>query len=462
MEHLGSDAAARALVEAVRRRGAGAIGVRTVASTAATMIRSGELAEGTRLPPVRQLAADLGISPTTVAAAWSQLAGLGLVAAHGRRGTFVATPPRRRPRRWRSTPTQPARYDLGTGAPDPRLLPDPVHYLSRLAPLAPATYADPPVFEPLIDALVPLLPAALQLRAERGITIVDGALEAIDRLLDTVAPTTTAVAVEDPSFPALFDLVEAHGLSIWPLAVDAEGPDASDLARLAAQPELGAIIIQPRAHNPTGATVSCDRRDALVAALAARPDVLVIEDDHSGLLASRPLASLAGLHPATAYVLSFSKSHGPDLRLAAIVTDPERRDALEHARSLGPSWSPKLLQALLAAMLAAPNEQERLEHARAAYSARRARLADALGRPLAGDGVNAWLPPDPEGLLALELASHGIRTVPGAAFTLGPTLTGALRITLADPHHEFDEILTYLERAHLDAGASRRERALGR
>lgn len=462
MEHLGHDAAADALVAALRRRSVGTIGVRTVASTVATMIRAGELPEGTRLPPVRQLAADLGISPTTVAAAWAQLASLGLVAAQGRRGTFVASPPRRRPRRWQQTPPQPARYDLGTGAPDPRLLPDPVAYLPRIAPLAPATYADPPVFGPLVDVLVPLLPPALQLRADTGTTIVDGALEAIDRLLGTVAPSATAVAVEDPSFPALFDLVEAHGLSVWPLPIDAEGPDPSDLARLAARPELGAVIIQPRAHNPTGATVSDERRDALAAALAPRPDVLVIEDDHSGLVASTPLASLAGLHPASAYVLSFSKSHGPDLRLAAIITDADRRDALEHARSLGPSWSPKLLQALLAAMLEAPEETERLEHARATYAARRERLADALGRNLTGDGVNAWLSPDPEALVALELAAHGVRTVPGAAFTLGSSFAGAVRITLAEPHHDFDEVLAFLERARLDTTASRRERALGR
>ncbi len=453
-----SDPVLDLIEQALRTRG-----VRGVAGAIATLIRSGALTEGTRLPPVRRLAAYLGVSPTTVAAAWSQLASLGLISSHGRRGTFVASPPARRPRRWRSSPTPLARYDLGTGAPDPLLLPNPLAYLKALSHPQPVTYTDPPVLESLAEVLWPLLPEGLHPERGGALAVVDGALEAIDLLLGTLAPNATSVAVEDPSFPALFDLVETHGLSVVAIPVDRDGPDPTSLERAAALPELGAFITQPRAQNPTGVSTSPRRRDALAHALARRPDVLVIEDDHSGLLAAQPLATLAGLHPTTAYVLSFSKSHGPDLRLAAVVTHSDRCEALEQARSLGPSWSSKLLQSLLAGMLRDPGEAPRLEQARSEYQRRRSRLGELFEVELNGDGINVWVPPLVDTDLALELAHRGVRVIPGSAFSSQPDVARAARITLAEPRHAFDTVVAYLaETAALPPQANHTRRAPGR
>lgn len=426
--------------------------VRGVAGAVAALIRAGELPQGTRLPPVRALAEHLGVSPTTVAAAWSQLASLGLIASRGRSGTFVTESPVRRPRRWYGSLTSPARFDLGTGAPDPRLLPNPLAHLADLGALEPATYADPPVYEPLLDALATVLPHELAALSQAGTTVVGGALEAIGRLLDTLPPSTRLVGVEDPTFPALFDLVEARGYAVAPIPLDREGPDPLTIARYAERPELGGIILQPRAQNPTGASISPARRDAIVAALAHRHDVLVIEDDHSGLVASSPLASVASRHPTSAYVLSFSKSHGPDLRLCAIVTDPARRETLDQVRSLGPSWSSKLLQALLAQMLNDPGAATTILEAREHYRRRREDLAEALGLSIPGDGINAWVEGDETAALAERLARYGVRVIPGASFAFASSGPSAVRITLADPHHDFGDALAHIEAA-LSAGA---------
>lgn len=438
-------------------------GVRGVAGAIAALIRAGSLPEGTRLPPVRRLADHLGVSPTTVAGAWSQLASLGLITSRGRQGTFVASSTIARPRRWRTQVAPALRYDLGTGAPDPQLLPDPRPYLARLEHLEPATYADPPVFEPLVDVLAEVLEPELGLGRGRALTIVDGALEAIDRLLDTLPSSTRSVAVEDPSFPALFDLVEAHGFAVVRIPLDAEGPDPTAVARAAAQPDLGALIFQPRAHNPTGIALTPQRRNELALALTRRPDVLVIEDDHSGLLARAPLATLTTAHPRCATVVSFSKSHGPDLRLAAVIGDADRIANVEQARSLGPSWSSKLLQALLAAMLRDPADRDRLQLAQLRYDERRSQLAEIVGAACPGEGINAWALVAEEPDFTARLAHQGVRVIPASTFTYDRSASHHVRITLAEPRYGFAEALEYLAALVRDPAPSLvRDRALGR
>src|SRR6188768_1348931 len=121
-----------------------------IAAAVARLITSGELAPGDRLPTVRELAADLSVSPATVSHAWQALAGVGLIVSRGRSGTFVREqrtawlPPRSRG--LREPQHSAARLDLSTGTPDPDLLPDIGPALSRVSPRAgTANYYDVPV-----------------------------------------------------------------------------------------------------------------------------------------------------------------------------------------------------------------------------------------------------------------------------------------------------------------------------
>src|SRR5262249_31846607 len=95
-------------------------------------VRAGELAPGEPLPPVRRLADHLGVSPTTVAAAYRDLQIRGVVTASGRRGTRIS--PRPPVRRLMAATVPPGVRDLATGNPDPALLPDLEPALAALRP----------------------------------------------------------------------------------------------------------------------------------------------------------------------------------------------------------------------------------------------------------------------------------------------------------------------------------------
>jgi len=109
---------------------------RGIAAAISRLVTSGELAPGSRLPTVRDLAKRLGVSPTTVSEAWRTLTDAGAIDARGRRGTYVLDAPRPRgPRRYRRVTEGPGHFslDLSTGTPDPDLLPDLGPVLARVA-----------------------------------------------------------------------------------------------------------------------------------------------------------------------------------------------------------------------------------------------------------------------------------------------------------------------------------------
>jgi len=419
---------------------------RGLVATVETLIRDQLLSDGLRLPAIRTLADDLGISPTTVATAWTQLAREGYIEAYGRRGTFVRAQQSdlRSPRRWQFYDDIATYHiDLATGVPDPTLLPDPLTALRRMEPVRTISYLDSPVYGPLRDALYTLIPSFLT-EDTWSMTVVDGALEGLDRTLDTLGASVRAVAVEEPAFPALYDLVEAHGLRIAGVPLDSEGIVPEALAGVIARRSIGALLTQPRAQNPTGISTTRKRRDEIAAILARAPEIFVVEDDHSGLLSTAPLYSLGEIlgPQRCAYILSFSKSHGPDLRLGALFGEPARTEMIEKRRALGPSWSSKLLQAALTEMLTSPEGQGVLTDAKDSYNERRRSFAELFGVDASRtDGINFWAPaPDAISLL-VHLAHEKIRVAPGTNFFLGqPPTEPRVRITLGDPWTPFPEV----------------------
>jgi DNA-binding transcriptional MocR family regulator len=408
----------------------------TISASVEAGVRSGDLVSGAALPPVRVLADALHVSPATVAKAYQELRRRGVLETAGRHGTRVrARPPVGAARASSALPVPSGAVDLASGHPDLRLLPPLGPHLRALADElhAPLGYVDSVVPE-LADAARDRLAAdGLPLTDLADITVTGGTLDAIERLLTAHLRPGDAVAVEDPGWANLLDLVAALGLRVVPVLVDDDGPVPAALsAALAAGAR--AVVITTRAHNPTGAAVTAGRVAALRPILAAHTDVLLIEDDHAAELAGVPLHSLAGTTTGWAFVRSASKPYGPDLRIAIVAGDPGTIARVSGRMRTGTGWVSTILQRLLLRLWGDPEVGAAIAAAADDYRRRRFGLRDALiarGLPAHGStGINVWVavPDETRAVGALRDAGfvvapgslYRIHSGPGIRLTVGP------------------------------------------
>jgi DNA-binding transcriptional MocR family regulator len=401
-----------------------------IAGAIARLIASGDLAPGDRLPTVRELAADLGVSPATVSHAWQALAGVGLIT------TWL--PPRAR----NLTELPDARLDLSTGTPDPLLLPDMGPALTRVSSRAGTLnyFAEPviPELESLLLATWPFEPGLL--------TIVDGAMDAISRTLDLVLKFGDRVAVENPGFPPLFDLLEHYGTERIAVELDGEGMRPDSLS-LALQRSPAAVVLQPRTQNPSGVSMTVDRARELARIIRNSrnaENTLIIEDDHSGEISSSGDVSLGQFLPErVVHIRSFSKSHGPDLRIAAVGGPKDLMDRFVARRILGPGWTSRMLQTILFDLLTESASVDQVALARRTYRERQVEIAAVLrdhGRDVAiADGINLWLRVDDERDAVVQLAASGIRVASGTPFLASPG-GQFIRVTVGQIREDFAEV----------------------
>ena len=404
---------------------------RRIASVIGRMITAGDLPVGTRLPTVRELSRRLGVSPTTVSEAWRSLADVGAIEARGRNGTYVRPPTGPGgPRRYRRVTEGPGHFalDLSSGTPDPALLPDLAPIVARVSRQSlTSSYLDHPVLPELEHELVASWPFPPE-----AVTVVDGAMDALDRVAAVVLRLGDRVIVEHPSFPPLLDLLEQMGCEVVGVDTDDGGLDVEAL-RAALAGGAKALFLQPRAQNPAGSAMSSRRAKALAAVLADAPTT-VVEDDHAYEISTAPLVSLGRWLPErTVHIRSYSKSHGPDLRLAAVGGAGDLVTAVANRRLLGPGWSSRILQALLLELLRDGATDETMRTAAATYARRRAAVSGVLaehGVPVSGhDGINLWMEVADERSATVALAARGIGVAPGEPFLVRPD-TDHLRVTV--------------------------------
>lgn len=386
-------------------------------------IRQDDLRPGERLPTIRGLAGELSVSPVTVAAGYRRLRERGLVTGGGRAGTRVAAQPALAVRRSPELP--PGVRDLSDGNPDASLLPR----LPRLNPrhiLYGARQKDERLTELLRHDFV-----ADGIAAE-SLAIVAGALDGIERVLVAHLRPGDRIAIEDPGFTRVHDLVAALGLSVEPVAVDERGARPESL-RGALERGVDAVILTPRAQNPTGAAFDLERAAALRRELDDHPHVLVIEDDHAGPVAGAPAQTLAPGRERWAVIRSVSKALGPDLRLAALVGDAATVARVEGRQSLGTGWVSHVLQRLVAELLGSEATRARVARAAATYASRRQALLAALGErgivAWGRSGLNVWIPVAEEAPTVQALVNAGWAVAAGERFRVSSP--PAVRVTAA-------------------------------
>jgi DNA-binding transcriptional MocR family regulator len=366
-------------------------------------VESRALRPGDRVPSVRALARELEVSPTTVASAYRELRQRGVLVTHDRSRTVVG---HRSPVTSRLTPDlPPGVVDLATGNPDPSLLPD-LEQALRTVTARQRLYGGDAGF----DALVELARSAF---ADDGVpaehvAVVGGGLDGIERVLGVHLRVGDRIGIEDPGHIGSLDLTRALGLVPVPVPIDVQGPTVAGLAA-ALEAGLQAVLVTPRAQNPTGAAVGAERAEGLRRLLAGYPELLVVEDDHASLLLGDDHHTLVTGRDRWAVVRSVATALGPDLRTAVLAGDEETVTRVLDRQRLGTGWVSHLLQQLTATAWMHARTDGTLPRARATYAERREALLDALaGHGIGargGTGINVWVPvpeevPVVQGLLA--------------------------------------------------------------
>jgi GntR family transcriptional regulator / MocR family aminotransferase len=341
-------------------------------------IRAGRLRPGTRLPPSRALAADLGIARNTVAEVYSQLVAEGWLTAQTGSGTSVA--PRRAAEPGGAVAARPEvaipRYDLRAGVPDLAAFPRRAWLAAARKVLADTPdhllgYPDPRGLPQLRAALADYLARVRGVIADPAhIVICAGfthGLAGISRALRSAGAST--LAVEAYGHRVHRDIAAAQGLRLRPLPVDGMGAVIGQAA------EADAVLLTPAHQFPLGVTLHPRRRREV-----ADWGGVVIEDDYDGEFRydRQPVGALQTLAPDhVIYAGTASKSLAPSLRLGWLVVPPRLLDAVTAGLAAGPS---ALDQLTLAEFITSGGYDRQIRRARLAYRRRRDRLAAALRR----------------------------------------------------------------------------------
>lgn len=361
-----------------------------IADDVRDQISKGDLVAGDALPPIRELAATIGVHRNTVAAAYRLLVAAGVAETRGRGGTVI----RRLPTMAEEAVPSTGVLDLASGNPDPAFLPDIGAALSRLN-YRPALYGSPAVDPRLAHWATTSMTDAV--KREFAVSVTHGSVDAVERLLTSYLTRNDLVATEEPCFLASEGTVRVHGFRPAAVEIDNEGMRPESLAT-ALKAGARAVIVTPRAHNPTGVSLSEERAASLRSVLSSFPHVLVIEDDHLSAVSSRPYFSItpAGAR-RWALVRSVAKFLGPDLRVALVASDLETERMLSTRLRPGASWVSHLLQGAVAELLHDPETAMLLQRAREAYASRATHLRKTLLdrgiiSPFDTDGLNVWVP----------------------------------------------------------------------
>lgn len=384
-----------------------------IAQSIINLVKDGQLMVGVRLPTVRDLAARLEVSSSTIANAWTKLRAAGYVDTRRRGGSYIIEPARYAVER-----ELPAQLDLSTASPDPHLQFD----------LGPALIAGLKVnnlhsaeLDYVIEPLAKYAESSWPFPAADW-TITGASSESILVSISAVAKAGSVVAVEQPTTPRLLQILSLLGITGIGVAWDEEGPQVAALESALTHKPV-AFIFQPRAHLPLGLSMSAARAKALANVLQHHPNVHIIEDDPLGPICSTSAESIGKWLPEqTILVRSFCKAFGLDLRSTIIGGSASHIAALKNASASGLGMGSRILQGALLHILTDPLYQLRMDETRREYALRRKELLDSLQLTSSagslGDGLSIWLPVDDELQMLATLASQNVLVGAGHRYYL--------------------------------------------
>ena len=454
------------------------------------LIASGQLVRGERIPPTRELAGQLGLNRTTVAAAYELLETEGLIKGHVGRGSFVEGHSQTGGFLWEDwmgpwagsdgavSPVQ--RGDgisFASSRPADELFPvddfretcqevlasRELHAILQLG--GPGGYAPMRRFLQAQGAKLGLM------KATDDVIVTSGCQQAMDLLQRVLVAPGDAVVLEDPVYPGLRNVFLRAGVRVFGVPVGAAGIDLDALERTIARERPRLVVVTPNFQNPTGMTMPLSARHSLLR-LAAAAAVPVIENDIYGDLRyeGEPVAPLKQLDETgtVIQVKSYSKVAFPGLRVGWVTGHRAVISRLTEAKQ----WTDLHTDHLSQAVLLRFSESGRLEtHLRRVQSAGAERLRAAVAgcerrmpegtrftRPQGGMSLWVRLPEPLDAAALLPRAEReNVTYLPGRYFAVSRTEPGAFRLSFAGlPPQKISAGLailgevfgTELERAH--------------
>ena len=393
------------------------------------LTNKGVLNAGDSLPPVRELAEQLGVNRNTVSSAYQRLTKAGIAITKGRLGTSICQTTDAGEQEGVSDT---ALFDLADGSPRREWLPDLTRVASQSV-LNQYLYGEATILPEIYDYGKNWFKGSCP--AEYDVTLCNGAIDTLERMVSAHLVPGDKVIVEDPCYISSANAFRLTGMQILGAAVDEQGMQPQAL-KAALEKGAKAVLITPRAHNPTGASISANRAQELKAILAEYPNVLVMEDDHFSLLAKTKHHSVIPDNTAHwAVFRSVSKGLGPDLRMAFVAADKESIKRISTRLAPGMSWVSRVLQSFVFTCLTTKEFQQHLVVAKQNCAERRKVLLDALAEQgltasTVIDGLNVWLPVGKDcKSAAYEFSRKGWLVRPGDSFDIDQT-SQAIRVSV--------------------------------
>lgn len=326
-------------------------------------------------------------------------------------------------------------------------------------------YGESQGHQPLLDAIAARMTArGAAVRAEQ-VMITNGSQQGLDLIARTLFDPGDTVIVEGPTYFGAMQAFDAYEVSYLTAPVDDDGliPDSLE-ELLRSNPRTKAIYTVPTFQNPTGVTISSERRQQVVD-LSRRFNVPIIEDDPYGELhfPGNEVPPLRALDDDIIYLGTFSKTLAPALRMGWMVMPEALTAPLVNSKEAVDIQSDRFVQRAVVDAIADGWLDRHLDEARALYAERCQRMLDALEREMP-DGTT-WITPGggffvwvrlPEGLSSNALlriaGTHGVAFLPGSAFFADRRPEPAFRLGFSTLSlDQIDEGIRRLGRATVEA-----------
>ncbi len=393
-------------------------------------LASGALKPGDRLPPQRELAYRLGVTTGTITRAYAEAEKMGLLSGEVGRGSYLKSPAAT------AAPFTPMRRE-SSGLIDLSLATAPMVQQHGEFDVALERVMQSPA---RLDLLNYPPPDGYPMHREMGVTwlkrsgisipesrviVTAGAQAAIIAVLASITQPGDRMFVEGLNYPTIKPIARQLGVALVPLEMDEGGLVPESLERAARNGEARLLYVVPTLQSPTTATLSLDRRNAIVE-IARRYAMTIIEDDLFRLLDPRvqPPAIHTMAPERTYHITSISKTLAPGLRVGFLIGPEGREDALVRQQTVAGGRSVGLAAEVARHWIESDTAERILSAIIAENAARRGIARDVFRNReiLCNSGAPyMWLKlPDPwePGDFVRSMMDRGIKISPGTAFAI--------------------------------------------